>query len=194
MKKITTLLLVLLTALSVSAQNANLPRTLRNVQQNAQSAPQTDNKLRFFAVGNINSNFGYYFSLTPEAGIYATNWLRFGVGPRYELSYNTSLMKVIHSFGATAFAEATVVNYLTGRVGYEYLNYPEWTYDIDDHGNPIFERRHIHALALGIGFQSYLSNNVRMYALYVLYPVQSDNNYYKKFLPMFARIGVAVDF
>lgn len=192
MKKITTLLLVLLTVLSAGAQNVNLPRALRNAQQNS-TTTNTDKKLRFFAGGNINSNFGYYFSLTPEAGIYATNWLRFGVGPRYELSYDNSLMKVIHSFGATAFAEATVVNYLTGRVGYEYLSYPEWT-AIDNQGNPIFERRNVHALALGIGFQSYLSNNVRMYALYVIYPVQNDNNYYKKFLPMFARIGVAVDF
>ena len=185
-------MLVLLTVLSAGAQNVNLPRALRNAQQNS-TTTNTDKKLRFFAGGNINSNFGYYFSLTPEAGIYATNWLRFGVGPRYELSYDNSLMKVIHSFGATAFAEATVVNYLTGRVGYEYLSYPEWT-AIDNQGNPIFERRNVHALALGIGFQSYLSNNVRMYALYVIYPVQNDNNYYKKFLPMFARIGVAVDF
>lgn len=193
MKKIATLLILLLTVLSAGAQNPTLPRTLRNAQQNARPANPND-KLRFFAGGNINSNFGYYFSLTPEAGIYATNWLRFGAGPRYELSFNTSLQQVIHSFGATVFAEATVVNYLTGRVGYEYINYPEWDYIFDNQGKPVFTRRNVHALALGIGFQSYLSDKVRLYALYILYPLQSENNYYKKFLPMFARIGVAVDF
>lgn len=192
MKKTITLLFVLLAAASVGAQNISLPRPLRNGQET-----QTDNTnprtIQFFAGGNINSNFGYYFSIAPEIGVYATEWLRFGVGPRYEMSFNTSREKVNHSFGATVFAEAIVAKYLIGHVGYEFLNYPEWN-DVDDFGNPIDERRNTHALALGIGFHSRLTNNIGLYALYVLYPVQSENTHYKKFLPMFARIGITMDF
>lgn len=131
--------------------------------------------------------------------MYAKDWLRFAVGPRYEVSYDSYLAKAQHSVGATAYAEFIVVNYLVGHIGYEFLNYP--TYEMMDDDTPILDvngqlipcRKNTHALALGVGFQTYLSDKVGLYAQYIIYPVQSKNYHYANFLPMFARIGVTVD-
>lgn len=194
MKKIITILFVLLLVGAVGAQNTQVPRTLRTGARNANNARQTERNVKFFLGGNINSNFGSKFALGLEGGAYATRWLRFGVGPRYEMTYDYGNDKVLHSAGATAFAEAIIANYLIGHVGYEFLNYPTFAQDANgfyDYSTPI--RRNIHALALGIGFQTRLTEIVGLYAQYVIYPVQSKNDYYNKFLPMFARLGVTVD-
>ena len=194
MKKNILIILALALSVCLSAQNAgsiNIPRSLRAGQTNNQNQ-NSGKKLNFFVGGNVNTNFGYYLSLTPEAGIYATDWLRVGVGPRYELSYQYSGAEPRHAFGATAFSEFIVARYLILHAGYEFLNYKDQI-GIDDFGSPVYDRFNLHELALGIGFQSYISNNVSIYAKYILYPI--PNSYYVSNvpIPMFARVGIHVD-
>lgn len=55
------------------------------------------------------------------------------------------------------------------------------------------ERDALHAFALGAGYESMVGNNIRLYALYVIYPFMTPNNYYNP-LPMFARIGISYEF
>lgn len=195
MKKIATLVLAIILAFSAGAQTIRVPRTLRSgARQAAKSNQQEDKKLTFFVGGNINSNFGSQLALGLEGGVYATPWLRFGVGPRYEMTFNYYADKVSHAFGASAFGEAIIANYIIAHVGYEFLNYP--TYEKDEYDNFLFDqpiRKNIHALALGIGFQTHINEMVGLEAQYIIYPVQTKNDYYAKFLPMFARIGVTVD-
>ena len=195
MKKTATLILALVLAFSAGAQSIRVPRTLRSgAKQAAQAKNPNDQKLTFFVGGNINSNFGSQLALALEGGVYAKPWLRFGVGPRYEMTFNYYADKVSHAFGASAFGEFIIANYIIGHVGYEFLNYP--TYEQDELGNLLLDqpiRKNIHALALGIGFQTHINEMVGLEAQYIIYPVQTKNDYYAKFLPMFARIGITVD-
>jgi hypothetical protein len=194
MKKIATLLLAFALAFTAGAQNNNVPRSLRSGARQAEKTGQNDRKVTFFAGGNINSNFGSQLALGLEGGIYAKPWLRFGVGPRYEMTFNYYADKVSHAFGASAFGEFIIANYVVGHVGYEFLNYP--TYEKDEFDNYLFDkptRKNIHALALGVGFQTHINEMVGLQAQYIIYPVQTKNDYYAKFLPMFARIGITVD-
>ena len=195
MKKIATLLLAFILAFSAEAQSIQVPRTLRaGAKQANQTKTSDDRKLNFFVGGNINSNFGSQLALGLEGGVYATPWLRFGVGPRYEMTFNYYADKVSHAFGASAFGEFIIANYIVGHVGYEFLNYP--TYEKDEFDNYLFDkptRKNIHALALGIGFQTHINETVGLEAQYIIYPVQTKNDYYAKFLPMFARIGITID-
>ena len=196
MKKIATLLLAFVLVFSAGAQSIRVPRTLRSGAKQAAQANNNANTNRptFFVGGNINSNFGSQLALGLEGGVYAKPWLRFGVGPRYEMTFNYYADKVSHAFGASAFGEFIIANYIIGHVGYEYLNYP--TYEQDEFGNMLLDqpiRKNIHALALGIGFQTHINEMVGLEAQYIIYPVQTKNDYYAKFLPMFARIGITVD-
>ena len=196
MKKIAILLLAIVLSFTAGAQSISVPRTLRSGARQANQTNNNSNANRptFFVGGNINSNFGSQLALGLEGGIYTKPWLRFGVGPRYEMTFNYYADKVSHAFGASAFGEAIIANYIIGHVGYEYLNYP--TYEQDEFGNMLLDkpiRKNIHALALGIGFQTHINEMVGLEAQYIIYPVQTKNDYYAKFLPMFARIGVTVD-
>ena len=194
MKKFTFFLIAIILAFSAGAQNNNVPRSLRSGARQANQGEQNDKKATFFVSGNVNNNFGPQLALDLEGGLYATPWLRFGAGPRYEMTFNYIADKVSHSVGASAFGEFIIANYIMGHVGYEFLNYP--TYEKDDFNNFILSkpiRKNIHALALGIGFQTHVSETVRIQAQYILYPLQTKNDYYARFLPMFARIGVSVD-
>lgn len=197
MKKFSTLLCVLLLSLSISAQNNeifSLPSSLRNAsRQSSKSSTNKAQSLDLFAGGFLSYNFSRSLALTPYFGLYATDWLRFGAGPRYELTLDYATGMPNHSFGATAFAEAVIARYLVLHVGYEYLSYPLWS---DPTLGPIEKigRDNVHALALGVGFQTRLSNSVSLNAMYLLYPVESENNYYHhQFLEMFVRVGVEVD-
>ena len=194
MKKIAILLLAFILAFTAEAQNISVPRTLRSGARQAEKGEQNDQKVTFFVSGNVNNNFGPQLALDLEGGIYAAPWLRFGVGPRYEMTFNYFADKVAHAVGASAFGEFIIANYIMGHVGYEFLNYP--TYEKDELNNFILSqpiRKNIHALALGVGFQTHVSETVRIQAQYIIYPVQTKNDYYARFLPMFARIGVSVD-
>ena len=196
MKKIATLLLAFVLAFSAGAQSIRVPRTLRSgaKQANQTNNNANDKKITYFVGGNINSNFGSQLAIGLEGGLYVKPWLRFGVGPRYEMTFNYYADKVSHAFGASAFGEFIIANYIVGHVGYEFLNYP--TYEKDELGNLLLDRPmrdNIHALALGIGFQTHINEMVGLEAQYIIYPVQTKNDYYAKFLPMFARIGVTVD-
>ncbi|MBQ3739773.1 MAG: hypothetical protein IJQ94_04900 [Bacteroidales bacterium] len=194
MKKIAILLLAFILAFSAEAQNSNVPRSLRSGAREAEKGGQNDQKVTFFVSGNVNNNFGPQLALDLEGGLYATPWLRFGAGPRYEMTFNQFANKVSHAAGASAFAEFIIANYIMGHIGYEFLNYP--TYEKDEFDNFILTkptRKNIHALALGVGFQTHVSETVRIQAQYIIYPFQTQNDYYVRFLPMFARIGVSVD-
>lgn len=198
MKKFSTFLSVLLLSVSLNAQNFDnfsLPSSLRNsVNRSARSSSYTSTQSKDLFVGGILSyNFSRSLSLTPYFGIYATDWLRVGAGPCYELTLDLATGMPNHSFGATAFAEAVVAKYLVFHVGYEYLSYPLWS---DPAVGPIEKigRDNVHALALGLGFQTRLSNMVSLNVMYMLYPVESENTYYHhQFLEMFVRAGVQVD-
>ncbi|MCQ2283792.1 MAG: hypothetical protein MJZ57_02690 [Bacteroidales bacterium] len=195
MKKLFLILALVCSICVMNAQNTtiNLPRALKSGSQT--STPEK-NRPSFFVGGNINSNFGYNFALMLEGGIYAKDWLRIGIGPRYELSYRGN-DELSHAFGASAFIEGIIANYILLHVGYEYLNYPTMKCDEngypveDEYGDYIKIRNGIHALALGVGFNTRVSENVNLYALYSLYPICTKNDYYSR-IPMFARIGVTV--
>lgn len=197
MKRIAFFIFVALLSLNLTAQvDVEIPRSLRG-GSNARTSNGKDNRPDFFVGGNINSNFGQMLTLNLEGGLYVTDWLRFGVGPRYELYYDG---QVRHAFGASAFSEFILANYIVGHFGYEFLNYPTYEtndagqYIRDDAGNLIPCRKNVHALALGVGFQSQLSETLGIYAQYLLYPLQSENDHYSTFLPMFARVGVTYTF
>ena len=186
--------MAIILAFSAGAQNNNVPRALRSGARQAAQANQNDRKVTFFVGGNINSNFGSQLALDIEGGIYAKPWLRFGVGPRYEMTFNYFADKVSHAAGASAFAEFIIANYVVGHIGYEFLNYP--TYEKDEFDKFVLTkpiRRNIHALALGVGFQTHINEMIGLQAQYIIYPFQTKNDYYAKFLPMFARIGITVD-
>lgn len=199
MRKLFVLTTLLFCLCIANAQTINLPRSLRSASKNSSTSNTDRNRPTFFFAGNINSNFGAQLALDIEGGIYAKDWLRFAVGPRYDLTYDAYLGKAQHGVGATAYAEFIIVNYLVGHIGYEFLNYGSYLMEedetpiLDDHNNVIPCRRNTHALALGIGFQTHISEMVGLYAQYIIYPVQSKNYHYSNFLPMFARIGVTID-
>lgn len=197
MKKIIFFVLVGLLSFNLTAQvDVEVPRSLRGAS-NAHANKGGDNRPDFFIGGNVNSNFGQMLTLNLEGGLYATDWLKIGVGPRYELYYDG---QVCHAFGAAAFTEFILINYLIGHVGYEFLNYPTFErndagqFVRDENGNIIPCRKNVHALAVGIGFQSQLTESVGIYAQYLVYPLQSENYHYSIFLPMFARVGVTYTF
>ncbi len=196
MKRVFVVMAFLLGVWCASAQTVDLPRSLRRADKGTDEKGKSgQNGPTFFFGGNVNSNFGQMLALDIEGGIYAQDWLRFGVGPRYELFFDG---EVQHAFGATGYAEFIIANYLVGHLGYEFLNYPTYETDdnnyliYDDNGHLIPCRKNIHALALGIGFQTQLTDIVGLQAQYLIYPIQSKNNHYATFLPMFARIGITV--
>lgn len=198
MKKFSTFLGILLMSFTLSAQNFDnfsLPSSLRNSASRAarSSSYNSAESKDMFAGGFLSYNLSRSLSLTPYFGIYATDWLRVGAGPRYELTLDLTTGMPNHSFGATAFVEAVVARYLVFHVGYEYLSYPLWS---DPAVGPLEKigRDNAHALALGLGFQTHLNKSVSLNAMYLVYPVESENTYYHhQFLEMFVRIGVEVD-
>lgn len=180
--------------LCLPAQSVSLPYSLRSGErQSEKNSKNVERDYKFFVGGNINSNFGYRLALMAEGGIHLHDMFTIGVGPRYELEYDFtgySGSAVNHCFGASAFGEVTLVDYLILHVGYEFLNYPYM--DMMD-GETY--RHNVHALAAGIGFNSHsiISDKISIYAMYILYPYHSDRKFeytiYRPF-PMFARIGI----
>ncbi len=193
MKKVLlSLLLVVFIGLPViKAQSVSLPYSLRKGAKQEKSS-QNERVYDFFVGGNINSNFAHNLAIMPEVGItFKDKMFALGIGPRYELSYfiggyNNTLS---HCFGASAFGEVTIFNYLILHAGYEFLNYPI------EVGADLPERHNVHAVAAGIGFNSntMMSDRISLYAMYVLYPYHTDRvfEFYGHF-PMFARIGVRI--
>lgn len=199
MKRVLLIALMAFLSFSLVAQVENdisIPRTLRTGKV-SKTEKEHSNRPDFFLDGNMNSNFGQMFSLNLSGGIAPAEWLRLGVGPRYELYYDGD---VRHAVGASAYSEFVLVNYIVAHLGYEFLNYP--TYEMTDDGRLQYDndgkvipcRKNIHALVLGVGFQTYLTESVSLYAQYLVYPLQTKNFHYSNFLPMFARIGVLYNF
>lgn len=198
MRKFALTLAGVLFAFSLLAQNnIPMPRNLRTNPKTT-STQSANSKLRPFIGGNINSNFGAMMAFALEGGVHITDWFSVGVGPRYELSYYSKGQGLgygtVHAYGATAFAQFLLVRYLILHAGYEYLNYPSW--DFDENGDLGFVRKNKHALALGVGFRSYIAQNVSLYALYVVHPIPNevDNFYFTSPVSMFARVGITYDF
>lgn len=200
MKKIALTVAGLLLSIAVMAQNPTvpIPSNLRTGVRTAQKK-ESDKKLEFFVGGNINSNFGYNLALAPELGVHITDWFSVGAGPRYELSFMGMGMgnyTALHAFGASVFTEFLIARYFLVHAGYEFLNYPSFC---DEEGYPLSTpmRKNNHALALGIGFKSYIGTDLSLYALYVIYPTQPLNKNYNDYyapMPMFARVGITYDF
>ena len=197
MKKSLLFFIILMIFNTLNAQNYDnltLPSSLRNSSKaSTTKAANSRTDADLFAGGYLSYNLHTSLSLTPYFGIYATKWLRFGVGPRYELTWNYYTNSAAHSFGATAFAQAIIARCLILHAGYEYLSYPNFTemasgmYQYDGRAN-------IHALAVGVGFKTHLSNIVSLSGMYLLYPIESENTFYNhQFLDMFVRFGVDVD-
>lgn len=202
MRKLFICFFIFASIFSINAQNnssVTLPRALRSGQTNNKS--NADRSCKFFVGGNVNNNFGYNLALAPEIGIHPFEWLRIGVGPRYELQVLTDKTYnryATNAFGASAFVEGTILNRILIHVGYEFLNYPTNLTLIPDPSSRrgyslISDRDNLHACALGVGYTQYVSQNVDLYALYVIYPFLTPNDYYNP-LPMFARIGISYDF
>lgn len=179
-------------SLLLKAQNGtiNLPRALRSGQTQTNNRNNTNRGPLFFIGGNVNNNFGYNLALAPEIGVRPTDWLRIGVGPRYELQVlaDKTNRYATNAFGASAFVEGIIIDRILIHAGYEFLNYPV------SHSSSIDkDRNNLHACALGVGYFQRLSDNLDLYALYVIYPFLTPNDYYNP-LPMFARIGISYDF
>jgi len=197
MKKKLLVLGLLLMALVSNAQNNDdqiLPASLRSSAKANTSSSESDEGMNFFAGGHLNYNLNRSLSLTPYAGVWATDWLRFGIGPRYELTWNYYSNTAAHSFGATAFMQAVIAQYLILHVGYEYLSYPSYV-ELPS-GQYEFEGRcNVHSVAAGIGFQTQISPTVSMNGMYLIYPYSSENTLYtvNRFLSMFVRFGIEVD-
>lgn len=199
MKKIALTVAGVLFAASLLAQNTiPIPRSLRTSQKTT-STQSAGKKLNLFVGGNINSNFGTTMAFAPEVGLHVTDWFAVGAGPRYELTFYsnpyTGDYSTMHAFGAAAFAQFILVRYLILHAGYEYLNYPSLYPGFDEYGDlaVLSERKSYHALALGVGFNSYLSQNLSLYALYVVHPLHSKNDYFSSIVPMYARVGIRYD-
>lgn len=201
MKKIVLTLAGVLFAFSLLAQSTiQLPRSLRTGTKTNSSAQSSDKKIHPFIGGNINSNFGAMMAFGLEGGVHITDWFSVGVGPRYEMTIymnpNTGNYATLNAFGATAYAQFLLVRYLILHAGYEYLNYPYLYQDFDEHGDiAVFPgRKNYHALALGVGFRSYIAQNLSLYALYIVHPIPQKTDYFSSPVPMFARVGITYDF
>lgn len=195
MRKLALTLAGVLFAFSLLAQNnIPMPRNLRTNPKTT-STQSANSKLRPFIGGNINSNFGAIMAFALEGGVHITDWFSVGAGPRYELSYYSKGQGLgygtVHAYGATAFAQFLLVRYLILHAGYEYLNYPSW--DFDEYGDLVF-RKNYHALALGVGFRSYIAQNLSLYALYIVHPIPQKTDYFSSIVPMFARVGITYEF
>ena len=199
MRKLFICFFILISVLSVNAQNnssATLPRSLRSGQTNNKN--NADRNFKFFVGGNVNNNFGYNLALAPEIGIQPFKWLRIGVGPRYELQVwtdNAFNRYATHAVGASAFLEGIIINRILVHVGYEFLNYPTNIAIVPDptsrRGYSLYsERDNLHSCALGVGYYTQVAQNLSFYALYVIYPFLTPNDYYSP-LPMFARVGIS---
>ncbi|MBR4135966.1 MAG: hypothetical protein IKU03_06130 [Bacteroidales bacterium] len=182
---------ILLLPFMMQAQSVSVPYSLRSGERQGAKNDKPERDYHFFVGGNINSNFGYRLALMAEGGIQIHDMFTLGVGPRYELEYSLyGSDPVNHCFGASAFGEVTLMDYLILHVGYEFLNYP-----YEDMNDWMTYRHNVHAVAAGIGFNSnaMISDKLSIYAMYILYPYHSDRKFeyaiYRRF-PMFARIGI----
>lgn len=202
MKKFFYTFFLLLLVISINAQNTGnvqLPRSLRSSQTSSKS--NSERTFKFFVGGNVNNNFGYNLALAPEIGIHPFKWLRIGAGPRYELQVWTDAQYnryATHAYGASAFAEGIIINHILVHLGYEYLNYPTNIAIVSDPTTRrgytmVSDRDRLHACALGVGYNTQVAQNLSFYALYVIYPFLTPNDYYNP-LPMFARVGISYDF
>jgi hypothetical protein len=197
MRKLALTLAGVLFAFSLLAQNnIPMPRNLRTNPKTT-STQSANSKLRPFIGGNINSNFGAMMAFALEGGVYITDWFSVGMGPRYEMTiYMDPTMGnygTRNAFGATAYAQFLLVRYLILHAGYEYLNYPLLNPDFDEYGDLVF-RKNYHALALGVGFRSYIAQNLSLYALYIVHPIPQKTDYFSSIVPMSARVGITYEF
>lgn len=197
MRKLVLTLAGVLFAFSLLAQSTiQLPRSLRTNTRTA-SAQSTNSKIHPFIGGNINSNFGAMMAFALEGGVHITDWFSVGAGPRYEMTIymdpNTSDYATRNAFGATVYAQFLLVRYLILHAGYEYLNYPLLNPDFDEYGDLVF-RKNYHALALGVGFRSYIAQNLSLYALYIVHPIPQKTDYFSSIVPMSARVGITYEF
>lgn len=200
MKKLALTLAGVLFAFSLLAQNnIQLPRSLRTNTKTS-STQSANSKIHPFIGGNINSNFGAMMAFALEGGVHITDWFSVGAGPRYEMTIYmdpyTGDYATRNAFGATVYAQFLLVRYLILHAGYEYLNYPSLYQGFDEYGDlaVLSERKNYHALALGVGFRSYIAQNLSLYALYEIHPIPQKNDYFSSIIPMFARVGITYDF
>ena len=200
MKKLALTLAGVLFAFSLLAQNnIQLPRSLRTNTRTT-STQNANSKIHPFIGGNINSNFGAMMAFALEGGVHITDWFSVGAGPRYEMTIYmdpyTGDYATRNAFGATVYAQFLLVRYLILHAGYEYLNYPSLYQGFDEYGDlaVLSERKNYHALALGVGFRSYIAQNLSLYALYEIHPIPQKNDYFSSIIPMFARVGITYDF
>lgn len=201
MRNITFILAFLLLFFGAFAQNGNngnsqddnevvLPKSLRSGTTKALPI----NMLLDVDLGMSSWSYGYpKFTICPKVGIYPLQWLAIEAGPRYEMSYNTYTNKVNHAFGLSAFTEFRIAEYILINVGYDYLNVNH-SY-LDDTGLLLSERCNYNALVLGAGLSYYVTDKIRLYAKYLIYPWHTHEDfYYDMYVPMFYRIGMTVDF
>lgn len=200
MRKLVLTLAGVLFAFSLLAQNnIQLPRSLRTNTKTS-STQSANSKIHPFIGGNINSNFGAMMAFALEGGVHITDWFSVGAGPRYEMTIYmdpyTGDYATRNAFGATVYAQFLLVRYLILHAGYEYLNYPSLYQGFDEYGDlaVLSERKNYHALALGVGFRSYIAQNLSLYALYEIHPIPQKNDYFSSIIPMFARVGITYDF
>ena len=200
MRKLALTLAGVLFAFSLLAQNnIQLPRSLRTNTKTS-STQSANSKIHPFIGGNINSNFGAMMAFALEGGVHITDWFSVGEGPRYEMTIYidpyTGDYATRNAFGATVYAQFLLVRYLILHAGYEYLNYPSLYQGFDEYGDlaVLSERKNYHALALGVGFRSYIAQNLSLYALYEIHPIPQKNDYFSALIPMFARVGITYDF
>lgn len=193
MKRLTLFMMIFMVSFGVYAQvedgDITLPRTLRF------DHPTSEKKVNLFIGANLSTNIISQFNISPEVGIYVTDWLGIGLGPRYEMTYSSSYNEIFHAYGASLFTEFILNGYILGDIGYEFINYPIVTINSPGSATYSQSRGNAHALMLAGGIRFVITDNLCLYVKYVIYPVHTKyvNNYYSSFIPMFARFGLTFD-
>ena len=175
----------------VETEAVPLPKSLRqgvNVKKN-----EAERKVKFLVGGYFGFSIGHNTSVevSPHFGIMPIKYIAIGIGGTYIYnSYKTyyGIRDKYHIFGASAFVEGYLWNYLVLHASYEYLTY---TLPIVDPNTNIVtsERVGTHAVLIGPGYKQDITDKINIYS-HILFNLNNDQ-YSLYSIPIF-RIGVNV--
>ena len=167
-----------------------LPKSL----QTGRAANNIDRKVKFMVGGSFGFQIGTYTAIevAPKFGIYATDFLAFGITGTYMFmhtrAYNLSLNS--HTFGGGAFVEGYVWKRLILHASYEYLNFDALF--IDNANQVYVDRVGNHGILVGPGYRQKVGERVNIFAL-ILFPVYQSQHELKPYSIPVYKVGVTVD-
>ena len=176
----------------VETEAVPLPKSLRqgvNIKNN-----EAERKVKILVGGYFGFSIGMNTNveLAPHVGIVPIKYLAIGVGGTYIYNslrgFNGARDKY-HIFGANAFIEGYLWNYLVLHASYEYLRYKLPIYDLM--GNvAAYEWVGTHAVLIGPGYKQQVTNNVSIYSL-ILFNINNDE--YSLYSIPIIRFGVNIN-